>query len=230
MDQVAKQREYYRQTADHYDKMHLGDPEHEFALVAMTGLLGHLGIKSVLDVGSGTGRAIFAVKNAGIQVIGIEPADGLREIGYKKGLRTDELLDGDAQTLPFDDASFDLVCAFGVMHHIPDPDRAVLEMMRVAKRAVFISDHNDPGRGTASTKLAKRALKALGLWGVYKTIITRGKGYRITDDDGLWYPYSILDTYKTILPHCSKIHFLSTLPSGPNMHGASHITILALKD
>src|SRR5262245_56140342 len=112
--EVARQREYYRQTADKYDSMHLGDAEHDYALTVMIGLFGHLGIKSVLDIGSGTGRAILAIKNAqpSVKIVGIEPSDGLRDIGYSKGLRRDELVDGDAQNLSFDDASFDLVCAF----------------------------------------------------------------------------------------------------------------------
>lgn len=231
MDAVEKQREYYRQTAGKYDSMHLGDPEHEFALAAMIGWFDHLGIRSVLDVGSGTGRAILSIKNLrpSIRAVGVEPSDGLREIGYQKGLSATELINGDAQALPFPDNSFDLVCAFGVMHHVPDPDRAALEMTRVASRAVFISDHNDPGRGTHITKPVKRLTKAVGLWRLYKTIITRGKGYRITDDDGLWYPYSVLDTCKTISALCPEVHFLGTKPSGPNLLWASHVALLGLK-
>lgn len=231
MDAVAKQRDYYRQTADKYDSMHMGDLEHEFALAAIMGWFDHLGIKSVLDVGSGTGRAVLSIKNSrpSVRVVGIEPSDGLREIGHQKGLSETDLLDGDAQSLPFPDNSFDLVCAFGVMHHVPDADRAAREMTRVASRAVFISDHNDPGRGTGITKLIKRLAKAAGLWSTYKRVITRGKGYRITEDDGLWYPYSILDTYKTISATCTKVHFLSTLQSGPNLYGASHVAVLGIK-
>ncbi len=232
MDQEAIQREYYRSTASKYDQMHLGDPEHEFALAVMVGLIRHFQIGSVLDVGSGTGRAILAVKNEhpDVKALGIEPSDGLRNIGHGKGLDKTDLIDGNAQSIAFADKSFDLVCAFGVMHHVPNPDLAVKEMARVARRAVFISDHNDPGRGSAATKMIKRAIKTAGLWNLYKLAITRGNGYRITEDDGLWYPYSILDTYKTIRPFCTKVQFFGTLPSKPNLYGASHIAMLGTLD
>jgi ubiquinone/menaquinone biosynthesis C-methylase UbiE len=231
MDAVAQQRKYYRQTANQYDSMHIGDPEHEFALAAMVGWLQHFDIRSVLDVGSGTGRALAAIKRSAslVSVIGIEPSDELRAIGYRKGLSESELIDGDAQALPFPDNSFDLVCAFGVMHHVPNPDKAAREMVRVARRAVLISDHNDPGRGTPRTKLLKQIIKSAGVWGLYKLAITRGKGYRITDDDGLWYPYSVLDTCKTMALLCPEIHFLGTKPSGPNLFSASHVAIMGLK-
>jgi SAM-dependent methyltransferase len=231
MDEIADLSEYYRRTAERYDEMHLGDAAHEFALALMTGLLDHLSIKSVLDVGSGTGRAVLGVKanDPSFKIVGVEPSDRLREMGYKKGIRDDELIDGDAYSLPFDDKSFDLVCAFGIMHHLEDPEKAALEMVRVARRAIFISDHNDYGRGSALTTTLKQAAKETGLWWLCRLLITRGKGYRITDDDGLWYPYSIFDTHKVLLPHCSKVHFLSTLGSGPNLYrSASHVAMLGL--
>ena len=229
MDEVAALSEYYRRTAEQYDAMHLGDAAHEFALAAMVGLLDQLGIRSILDVGSGTGRAVLAVKDKSIKVVGVEPSDRLREMGYRKGIRSDELIDGDAHALPFKDKSFDLVCAFGIMHHLVDPDKAAREMVRVARRAVFISDHNDYGRGSFLTTTLKQAAKETGLWWLYRLLITRGKGYRITDDDGLWYPYSIFDTYKAIKPHCVKIRFLSTSDSGPNLYrSASHVAMLGL--
>jgi ubiquinone/menaquinone biosynthesis C-methylase UbiE len=37
----------------------------------------------------------------------------------------------DAETLPFEDASFDIVYSWGVLHHSPDPRRALSEAQRV---------------------------------------------------------------------------------------------------
>ena len=39
----------------------------------------------------------------------------------------------DVQSLPFDDASFDLVVANHMLYHVPDPDRAVAELARVLR-------------------------------------------------------------------------------------------------
>ncbi|SRR5258706_269353 len=81
MDAVLLQREYYRSTAAHYDSMRLGDQEHELALALMLSAIRFFDIKSVLDVGSGTGRAPIALKAAfpSLRVVGIEPSLELRE-------------------------------------------------------------------------------------------------------------------------------------------------------
>jgi SAM-dependent methyltransferase len=230
-DTASLQRAYYRTTAAQYDEMHGGDAAHSFALSFLASVVDHFQVQSVLDVGAGTGRVGAFLQGARPQthVIGVEPVSELRERGYKKGVPPSNLIDGVANALPFESASFDLVCAFGVMHHLADPAAAALEMVRVARRAIFISDHNDYGRGNAVTTRLKQAAKEAGLWGLYRFLITRGKGYRITEDDGLWYPYSIIDTSEVIRPHCSNVHFLNTLGSGPNLYRrASHIAMLGI--
>jgi SAM-dependent methyltransferase len=230
-DITPLQRSYYSATAAQYDEMHGGDAAHTFALSFLTSVIDHLKVHSILDVGAGTGRvgAFLAEKRPETSVIGIEPVSELRERGYEKGVPRSNLVDGVADALPFENKSFDLVCAFGVMHHLADPSAAALEMVRVARRAIFISDHNDYGRGNAVTKTLKQGAKEAGLWGLYRFLITRGKGYRITEDDGLWYPYSIIDTSKVIRPHCANVHFLNTLGSGPNLYrSASHIAMLGI--
>jgi SAM-dependent methyltransferase len=223
------QRSYYEATASKYDALHDKDPAHTFALAFLVSMIDHYQIRSLLDVGAGTGRVGLFLQAARpqISVIGIEPISALRESGHSKGASRSSLIEGNAHAIPFQDKSFDMVCAFGVMHHLADPTQATIEMLRVARLAIFISDHNDYGRGTASTTLLKQTAKAVGLWSLYKFLITRGRGYRITDDDGLWYPYSIFDTYKVIRPHCASIHFLNTLNSEPNLYRkASHVAMI----
>lgn len=225
------QRTYYRTTACKYDEMHGHDAAHILALSFLSAIADRLKIASVLDVGAGTGRVwgAFREDRQSVKVMGIEPVAELRELGYAKGISRTELIDGDAHALPFSDNSFDVVCAFGVMHHLADPRKAVFEMLRVARRAVFISDHNDYGRGSIMTRALKQFAKGVGLWNVYKLIVTRGRGYRITDDDGLWYPYSIFDTYESIQPYCSQLHFLNTASAGPNLYrSASHVALLGI--
>jgi ubiquinone/menaquinone biosynthesis C-methylase UbiE len=148
-DPVLLQRNYYRETADQYDRMHNSSADsHAFALAVLVSMIDLFGIQSILDVGSGTGRALLAIKRShpAVRLIGIEPSPEMRSRGHMNGLTANELIDGDAQALSFRDESFDLVCEFGALHHIPKPRKAVCEMLRVARKGIFISDSNNFGK------------------------------------------------------------------------------------
>ena len=233
-DVVAMQREYYRVTAEQYDCAHMAETEHEIALAFMFSMIDQLKIGSVLDVGSGTGRVLCGMKyaHANVHAIGVEPSAALRKQGYAKGLRADELIDGDVQQLAFHDGEFDLVCAFAVLHHVPDPRRAVREMLRVARKAVFISDANNFGQGTILSRAIKQMLKAVGLWSIADLIKTHGRGYSISEGDGISYSYSIFDDYRQISAHCTRVHLLSTAGTrSPNLYrSAAHVALLGVKD
>lgn len=56
--EVEMQRRYYAQTASDYDAMHANEAEHLLALSLLIASFDYLGVKSILDIGSGTGRAI----------------------------------------------------------------------------------------------------------------------------------------------------------------------------
>jgi ubiquinone/menaquinone biosynthesis C-methylase UbiE len=230
---VAIQREYYRRTAAEYDGCHVTAPgEHEFALAFMLSTIGFLGIKSVLDIGSGTGRALLQIKQAypELRVVGIEPSEALREVGYGKGVPRDVLIDGDGLALPFANGEFDLVCEFGVLHHVPDPKKAVAEMLRVAGRGVFLSDSNNYGQGGAASRALKQVLHSLGLWKAMDLVRTRGKGYHISESDGLFYSYSVFDNYDQIASACGRVHVLNTTPAGTNPYrSASHVALLGIR-
>jgi SAM-dependent methyltransferase len=196
-------------------------------------MLDHFRINSTLDIGTGTGRAVSFIKahRPAIKVVGIEPVEALREIAYTKGLGPDEVMDGDATRLAFADGAFDLVCEFGVLHHIRQPERAVAEMLRVARKAVFISDSNNFGQGSGPARLLKQLINMLGLWKLTDLVKTRGKGYSISEGDGLSYSYSVFNNYRQLRSACSRIHVLNTTPAGINPYrSASHVALLGIKD
>lgn len=209
-----------------------GRDEHQFALAFLRSLVELFEIRSVLDIGSGTGRGLLGLKAAfpGLRVVGIEPSKELREVGYGKGLSRTELVDGDAQALPFADGEFDLVSEFAALHHIPKPRRAVAEMLRVSAVGIFLSDGNNWGQGSAAARAVKRLLRGFGLWGVFNSLRTKGKGYLISEGDGLFYPYSVFDDYPQIRRACASIHFLNTVDAGPDLLGsAGQVALLGLK-
>lgn len=226
------QRAYYTQTAETYDQMHALDTEHAFALGFLGGMVDYLQIGSVLDVGSGTGRVLryLKTKSTSIQVQGIEPVQALREIGHRSGLAEHELVDGDAMNLPFGAGEFDLVCEFAVLHHLRDPNRALKEILRVAKTAVFLSDSNNFGQGSWLLRRSKQSLRRVGLWGFANFLKTRGRGYSYSAGDGIAYSYSVYDSYSLLREQCRSIHFANTIGATTDAYrDASHVAVLGVK-
>jgi len=232
-NEVEEQRSYYANTALEYEEMHLLEmDEHFLALSLLVGVIDYLGVKSVLDIGSGTGRAIRYLKRyrPDLYIVGIEPVKELREVGYRGGLSEDELREGDALALDFEAGEFDLVCEFAVLHHVKHPEKVVAEMLRVAKKAVFISDANNFGQGSLPARMLKQCLAALGLWGLADWIKTRGKGYTISKEDGLAYSYSVFNNYAQISSECERVHLVNTGKGGRSLYrSAPHLALLGIK-
>jgi ubiquinone/menaquinone biosynthesis C-methylase UbiE len=90
----------------------------------------------VLDVACGTGNATLPAARAGARVTGLDFAPGLLEIARERAadaMLEIDFIEGDAQELPFEDASFDrLVSTFGHMF-APDHRKTADEMKRVLK-------------------------------------------------------------------------------------------------
>lgn len=220
--EVEIQRYYYDQTARSYDEMHLvRDRQHILALHLLASYIEFYQIRSVLDVGGGTGRAVLWLKNRfpDLVVRGIEPVTTLREQGYEKGIAREDLIDGDAYQLPFPDNSFDLVCEFAVLHHVKKPEKMIQEMSRVASKMICISDCNFIGQGPLSIRLLKYTIFTLGLWSVANWIKTKGKRYTISEGDGLAYSYSVYQSFRTINKYWKNLRITSTAGTSNTLFG-----------
>ena len=231
--EVELQRCYYTETAHKYNAMHVHEKdEHYFALCIMLAVVDYFGITSILDIGSGTGRVVSHVKKVrpDILIRGVEPAKELREVAYSQGISRSELTDGNGLALQFEDCQFDIVCAFGVLHHIKTPDRAVAEMLRVANKAIFISDSNNFGQGSFLTRSIKQTINLFRLWPIANFIKTKGRGYMISEGDGLAYSYSLFTNYRQIKEQCKSVHLFNTTPAGLNFYRtSSHVALLGVK-
>ena len=234
MDGVSKQQEYYDRTASLYEEWHVNEPEHEFAIAFLSSLLLYFSVSSLLDVGSGTGRVIRRLKNdprhKNLTIKGIEPVAALREQAYKMGVKKDEIIDGDATKIQFEEKSFDFVCAFGVLHHVKRPEYIIKEMIRVANKGIFISDMNNFGCGILSERITKQFINALGLWKIFQFVRTLGKGYKYSEGDGFHYSYSVYDNYRQLSDLCSDIFILNTGGKGKNPYrSCSHVALVGIK-
>jgi len=226
-------KDYYKNTARHYDSLQISNrDEHHIALLILAGYLLDSSINSILDVGTGTGRAlIFLQKNfQRLSCKGIDLVPELREIALSKGLSPDQIDIGSAENLPYADEQFEVVIALGVLHHVEDPSRVIQEMLRVSSKYIYISDHNIYGWGRSLTKFAKRIIRRLFGQITLKYLMTCGKGYHNTDYDGIFYPFSICDYIPLIKSSCNIELMVSTKGAVNNLYtDASHIAILASK-
>jgi ubiquinone/menaquinone biosynthesis C-methylase UbiE len=103
---------------------------------------------SWLDVGCGTGALTEAVVAgcAPAHVAGVDPSAGFIETARRRlGTQNVDLRQGDALSLPFDAAAFDRAVSGLVLNFVPEPARAVTEMMRVVRSggevALYVWDY-----------------------------------------------------------------------------------------
>jgi SAM-dependent methyltransferase len=98
--------------------------------------------QNVLDVGCGTGVAAITAARTGARVSGVDLTPELLERARENARIANVEIDfreGDVETLPFDDAAFDVVLShFGHMF-APRPNVAIAEMLRVLKPGSMIA-------------------------------------------------------------------------------------------
>jgi demethylmenaquinone methyltransferase/2-methoxy-6-polyprenyl-1,4-benzoquinol methylase len=108
----------------------------------------------VLDLATGTADLALAVSRrfADAQVVGSDPSQNMLTIGEQKVAKAGAAVRlelGDAQRLPYPDASFDACCiSFGI-RNVPDRDAALREMARVVRPGgrVAILELSEPRHG-----------------------------------------------------------------------------------
>ncbi|MEM9193461.1 MAG: bifunctional demethylmenaquinone methyltransferase/2-methoxy-6-polyprenyl-1,4-benzoquinol methylase UbiE [Myxococcota bacterium] len=108
----------------------------------------------LLDLATGTGDLAIAAARRGATVVGLDPSTGMLDVGRvkigKRGLdERIEMVEGDAQNLPFESDSFDGVSmAFGI-RNVPDRRKALREMARVTRPGgrVAILELSEPEGG-----------------------------------------------------------------------------------
>lgn len=93
----------------------------------------------VLDVASGTaGVAIQAVNRSGAHVVGVDLTRDMLRQGVQNVAETGlgeriDLVNGQAESLPFPDASFDALTFTYLLRYVDEPQQALDEMARVVK-------------------------------------------------------------------------------------------------
>jgi SAM-dependent methyltransferase len=86
--------------------------------------------KDLLDVGCGCGWSSFSFAKAGYRTVGIDVNPLAFEPPENNNL---SLRQGNALALPFEACSFDFVVSYQCLEHVPDPEAALKEMVRVCR-------------------------------------------------------------------------------------------------
>jgi ubiquinone/menaquinone biosynthesis C-methylase UbiE len=88
------------------------------------------GAETALDVATGGGHVARRLREAGINVVTVDPAPGMEPDVVSRG-----------EDLPFADGSFDVVACRVAAHHFEDVEKAMSELSRVSRDRVIVVDN-----------------------------------------------------------------------------------------
>lgn len=135
-------REFFDSAAGVYDELHYAPDVRSFMSVRLERMLDALEALElprgarVLDAGCGPGRMLEPLARQGFHAVG---GDTSREMlgrarqRLRAGGHAQLLARASIEALPFADATFDVVCAAGVLEYLPDDRPALLELRRVLR-------------------------------------------------------------------------------------------------
>jgi len=140
---TAKQKRVWGRSAPGYDDMMSGLERH--LLAGTREWVGRRAAGEVLEVAVGTGRSL-PFYDAGVTVTGVDLSPDMLELARRRAHELDrsvDLLEADAERLPFEDERFDTVVCVLALCSIPRPPVAIREMIRVLKPggALLLVDH-----------------------------------------------------------------------------------------
>lgn len=100
---------------------------------------------SLLDVGCGTGEMLYLIHSRcpAMRLCGVDISEKMLDTARSKLGEKADLFLGDAENLPFDDETFDLLICNDSFHHYPTPMAALSEFYRVLvpRGFLLISDY-----------------------------------------------------------------------------------------
>jgi SAM-dependent methyltransferase len=91
------------------------------------------GDERALDVGCGVGALALALAPLVRDVVGVDEVPELLALARERAAANATFVEGDATSLSFPDASFDLAGTLRTLHHISRPERVIAEMARVTR-------------------------------------------------------------------------------------------------
>ena len=129
----SRSEEFFSSEAGQWDRMRDELFGAGFYLGAFPGLLDESW--TVGDLGCGTGHVAASLAPFVAQVIAVDGSDAMLAEARRRlqGHDNVQVLHGDMEALPVDDGALDAAVVALVLHHLPDPGRALAEMARVIR-------------------------------------------------------------------------------------------------
>ena len=162
-----------------YDQRCIDYARGRFDAIVPDEVIAELPYDRALELGCGTGFFLLNLIQAGVARRGsvTDLSPGMVKVATRNGQSLGLDIDGrvaDAEGIPYDDNTFDLVVGHAVLHHIPDVELSLREVVRVLKpggRFVFAGEPTTVGNGYARAladltwNVTIRAVKLPGLGG-----------------------------------------------------------------
>jgi ubiquinone/menaquinone biosynthesis C-methylase UbiE len=129
----TKSQEFFSSSAGQWDRVRdelFGDRFHLGALAAFAEREWTVG-----DLGCGTGTVSAALAPFVARVVAVDGSAAMLQAAKKRlqGVDNIDLRRGELESLPIDDARLDAATLMLVLHHVPEPERALAEASRVLK-------------------------------------------------------------------------------------------------
>ncbi len=104
-----------------------------------------------LDIGCGTGRWTKYLSGRAGFIEAVDPSNAVLAADYLLGeIENVRIAKASVETIPFDDETFDFVMSIGVLHHIPDTQKALTDCVKKVKKGGYFYVylyHNLENRG-----------------------------------------------------------------------------------
>ena len=141
----------------------------------LANMVGRIQDRSIVDVGTGAGRAAILMARGGARVTAVDASEQMLEVARQRAAEerlTIRFIRGDAHALQFANREFDVAICLRVLMHAPDWRRCLGELCRVAERLV-IFDYPAAMSAALLESVSRRIVHTLG---------ARTEAYRVFSD------------------------------------------------
>jgi len=165
--------------AQSFEHRRFGGPIGEYVASSqarvLANMVGRIQDRSIVDVGTGAGRAAILMARGGARVTAVDASEQMLEVARQRAAEERlkiNFVRGDAHALQFPDREFDVAICLRVLMHAPDWRRCLGELCRIAERLV-IFDYPAAMSVALLESVSRRVVHTLG---------ARTEAYRVISD------------------------------------------------